>query len=237
MADRLTMLNAALAELGEEQLYFADGSAAADFASGVLTDPEDDLQTRCAAIYPQVRAQLLNAYPWSWLAQRRRLLEAPLRDGEDANEWPLDYRYLPPNGEVRAVYDGTARSTGPVATARGTGVRTLQAFRERARVDGWITQGSYIYASFTPAWSHFQGEVAEERWPQLFENAMIQSIAARLSMSIKEDLPTTRFYEQMAERSLNDAKRTDAQSQPSQRVQHFDWEEARFITHGSGYRI
>lgn len=235
MADRLTMLNAALAELGEEQLYFADGTAAADFASGVLTDPEDDLQTRCAAIYPQVRAQLIRAYPWSWLAQRRRLLEAPIRAGEDQNEFALTYRYLPPNGDpgsVRAVYADTA-----VENAGAPNRQRVLVYQPRARVDGWVAQGDYIYADFNPAWCHFQGEVAEERWPQLFENAMIQSIAARLSMSIKEDLPTTRFYEQMAERSLNDAKRTDAQSQPSQRVQHFDWEEARFITHGSNYRI
>lgn len=235
MADRLTMLNAALAELGEEQLYFADGTAAADFASGVLTDPEDDLQTRCAAVYPQVRAQLLNAYPWSWLAKRRRLNEAPLQAGESRQSWPLQYRYLNPDpitASIRAVYD--EGGSGGVEAGR---LQTLQKYRLLARVDGWTLEGDYVYADFRPAWCHFQGEVAEERWPQLFENAVIQALAARLSMSIKEDLPTTRFYEQMAERSLNDAKRTDSQSQPSQRVQHFDWEEARFITHGSNYRV
>ena len=231
MADRLTMLNAALAELGEETLYFASQEEASAFNQTGLADTEDDLQVRCAALYPQVRTELLNAYPWSWLSRRRRLEEEPRGTAEMDEDWPYRYRYVNPTpnvASIRAVYDEGSTTLGP---------RTVNLAENLPKLDGWAVMGAYVFADFRPAWCHYQGEVAEEAWPQLFENAMIQALAARLSMSVKEDLPTTRYYEQIAERALNDAKRTDSQSQPSQRVQHFDWEEARFITHGSNYRV
>lgn len=225
------MLNAALAEIGEEQLYFATPQAAADYSRTGVADPEDDLQTRCSAIYPQVRAKLLNAYPWSWLAQRVQLVEVPAAQGEATGAWPWAHRYEMPVqhiASIRGLYDDSMQ------VSAGSGPRLNEA---PPRVEGWSVFGPYIYAGFNPAWAHIQGDVAEEAWPDLFENAMTMELTARLSLSIKEDLPTTRYYDQLAELALANAKRVDAQSQPNVAVRRFDWEEVRFQGQASRYRI
>ena len=229
MADRLIMLNAALAELDEEQLHFATEQDALAFSANGVADPEDDLQTRCAAIYRQVRAELTIAYPWSWLTKRVALGEVPAGNQDDVGTWPWRYRYAIPVQDVasiRALYDESAVTPG------STNAR-LDA--PRPRVDGWTVHGTYLYASFRPAWADVPPDVAEEAWPRLFENAMTQALAARLSMSIKDDLPTTRYYDQLAQRALANAKRVDAQSKPNTAITRFDWEEARFSGFGSYY--
>ena len=219
MATRLSILNAALAELGEEPLYFATPDAAAAFSTAGIFDPEDDMQARAAAVYPQVRAELLNAYPWSWLTERARLLEAPYDPqarppDRPAAEWPFPNRFHVPYPDIaiiRAVYS------------------TLQSSVDEriAEPDGWTVQGPFLYAVFAAAYVEAQRDVAEEAWPQLFVNAITQACAARLSLSIKEDLPTTRYYDQMASLALDNAKRADAQSHPGQVIPRFEWVEAR----------
>ena len=217
MADRLTIINAALSELGEEQLEFTGSPA--DFTTAGAIDPEDDLQVRCAALYPQVRALMLNAYPWSWLLQRAQLVEEPPPGYDPASggtrvkppEWPYLYRYAVPEPHIesiRALFSESYRNAQP-------------------RVYGWEKVGLYIFADFLPAWCLYQRRVAEEAWPDLFVNAMTAKMAARLSMSLKEDIPTTRWFEQQAQAALAEAKRVDAQSHPSPAVEQFQWVEAR----------
>ena len=226
MADRLIMLNAALSELGEEPLYFATEQDRAAFSVNGAFDPEDDLQARCAAIYPQVRSRLIVAYPWSWLSERRRLVAAPLRSdlNETMDGWAYRNRWHMPNPaitSIRALYDE------PPSLQGGS------YYQPPPRTTGWTVQGPFIFSAFAPAWAHYQGDTAEEAWPQLFENAMTTALMARLSMSLKEDLPTTRYFEQLAAQDLKDAKRVDAQSKPNPAIRTFEWEEARFISTGN----
>ena len=203
-------------------MEFATPAETARFTTAGVFDPEDDLQARVGAIYPQVRAEMMASYPWSWLTARAELTQVPLTEAEGRDDaalamqvrrrWPYRYRYSVPNpavGNVRAVYDN------------------LQLSEPRARNDGWTVQGPALYAEFSPAWIEYQSDVAEEAWPQLFENAVTLKLAARLSMSLKEDLPTTRYYEQLAQLAHSDAKRVDAQSHPSRDLPQFDWVDAR----------
>ena len=214
MADRLTIINAALAEIGEEQLEFTSLNAQSAFTTTGAVDPEDDLQVRAGAIYMQVRAAMLAAYPWSWLLRRAALVEQPepeVAPGVKPSDWPYRYRYAWPEPtleSIRALYDRSERRAPP-------------------RVDGWERQGTFIYADFRPAWCLYQRGVSEEAWPDLFVNAMKTKMCARLAMSLKEDMPTTRYYEQLADRDLAEAKRVDAQSHPSPAIERFDWVNAR----------
>ena len=228
MADRLIMLNAALSELGEEQLYFATEQDRTAFSVNGAFDPEDDLQARCAAIYPQVRAKMLVAYPWSWLSERRRLVKVPLQPGETMDTFPFRNRWAMPNPaspSIRGLYDEPAS------------LRNGSFYQPPPRITGWTVQGPYIYTDFDPAWCHYQGDTAEEAWPQLFENAMTTQLMARLSMSLKEDLPTTRYFQQLAKEDLRDAKRVDAQSKPNPKIRTFEWEDARFYSTGTQTRV
>lgn len=224
MATRLTIANAALADLGEDLLQFATPQAAAEFTSGALIDPEDDIQARVAAIYPQVRSKMLAAHPWSWLSERASLRAVPAAQGEDKTAWPYTYRYAVPNpfvGSIRAVYD-----------------RVEQQSESIARTNGWDVKGAYLYASFSPAFIESQVDTAEEAWPDLFTNAVTLLLTARLAMSIKEDLPTMNAYLREAKEALADAMRVDAQSHPVQVVQHFEWVESRVNdTFGYGYGV
>ena len=206
MADRLGIMNAALLELGEDPLEEAAP------ITGALDDAGDDIQARVGAIYPQVRDKMLYAHPWSWLSRRQQLIEVPAGQGENVFSWPFKYRYAVPDPDVRvirAVWDRSDQIDHP------------------ARVDGWRSDGPYIYADFRPAWIESLSNVDEAAWPRVFANAIIVALAARLSMSIKEDLPTTRYYEQLAERALSDAQRVDAQGHPAVEIQRFEWVDER----------
>ena len=210
MGTRLQIINAALAELGELSLEFENEAAAAAFGDAGTVDPEDDLQRITGAIYPQVRANLLNAHPWSWLKERQVLIALPAQEGENAAVWPHPNRYRIPNpfvSSIRAVYD--------------------KLVSDRPRPDGWDVQGGYLYAGFELGFIEDQRQVDETVFPQLFENALVLALVARFAMPIKEDLDTRRIYEQVAERALPDAKRVDAQSHPVAVLPRFEWEEAR----------
>lgn len=218
MATRLELINAALARLGEQALEFESAAAAAAFGDTGVVDPEDDLQRIAAAVYPQVRASLLNAHPWSWLTQRTRLIERPAVEGEDSGSWPYRMRYRLPNpavNSVRAVYKAVVTDL-PTTT-------------------GWTVQGGWLYAEFEVAFIEDQRQVDEAVFPQLFQNALTLQLAAEMAMPVKEDLDTMRYYERLAEKALNDAMRVDAQSHPVATIPRFAWEEAR-LADSLGYR-
>lgn len=210
MATRLELINAALARLGEQELEFESAAAKAAFGDAGVVDPEDDLQRIAGAIYPQVRASLLNAHPWSWLTQRTRLVLRPAVEGEDAGAWPYANRYRLPNpsvNSVRAVF--------------------TQASSDTPTTTGWKVEGGWLYTNVEIAFIEDQRQVDETVFPQLFQNALTLKLAAEMSLPIKEDLETMRYYERLAENALNDAMRVDAQSQPVKVIPRFDWEEAR----------
>lgn len=206
MATRLSIANAAYAELDEEPLEFASQQDADRFTTGAVLEDEDDQQRKISAIYPQIRSTLLNAYPWSWLTTQARLEAVPLATGEQAAFWPFQHRYrspLPRIGSIRALFS--------------------RPRHDSVMVNGWAVQGRFIYANFSPAWAEYQTDLDEEQWPDLFVNAAILALAARLAPGIKEDVPTTRDFERKAELALSTAKRVDAQSQPAPEVVHFEW--------------
>ena len=218
---RLTIATAALAEIGDEPLEFATPQDAARFTTEGVFDPEDDLQARVAAVYPQVRATLLAGYPWSWLTSRQALAAAPATNGEDAGAWPYRYRFHVPTpaiGNIRAVYDSRDAS-----------------IEEVPRVDTWTVQGAHIFTGFSPAWVEAQREAAEETWPQLFVNAVTTALAARLALSLQGDLPTTRYFNQLAADDLALAKSVDSQSHPPAAVPRFDWVDERVGGGGGDY--
>ena len=218
MGTRLSIINAALADIDEQPLEFESAAAAAAFGDAGTIDPEDDLQRKAAAIYPQVRAALLNAYPWSWLTERYAVSTLPARAGEDATAWPYPQRYRLPNpyvGNLRAVYD--------------------RLVPETPRPDGWSVQGGFLYARFDVGFIEDQRQVDETVFPQLFENALVLKLASRFAMAVKDDIDTMRIYAQMAAEALKDAKRVDAQGQPVKAIPRFEWEEAR-VAEVFGYR-
>ena len=212
-------MNASLAELGEQALEFESEAAAAAFGDTGVVDPEDDLQRITGAIYPQVRAELMIAHPWSWLKERQQLTERPWQEGEPfpASTWPYSRRYRLPNpyiANIRAVYDKNVGST--------------------PRAEGWDVQSGYLYADFEVGYIEDQRDADETTWPQLFENAVVLALCARFAMPLKEDIETRRIYEQLAEKALNNATRVDAQSHPVAVIPRFDWEEAR---HGEFFGV
>lgn len=212
MATRLELINDALALLGEQSLEFESAAAAAAFGDAGVVDPEDDLQRIAAAAYPVVRASMLNAHPWSWLTERTILVESPFVEGEPEpqSSWPHTRRYRLPNpdiGSIRAVFSSATPST--------------------PQSDGWTVQGGWLFTDFALGRIESQRVVAEEVFPQLFQNAMVMGLCAEMAMPVKEDLDTMRMYARKAEAALNDAMRVDAQSHPVATIPRFAWEEAR----------
>ena len=227
MATRTEVANAALALLKENPIEFVPsgvGSEAAFEGAGVF-DEYDDVQFQVGSLYPLVRSELLNAYPWSWLMERARLLESPPTNTDGAIDYSLDALTAPGGGfsrryaipytrvdSIRAIYS-SPRSNNNTPVVRG-----------------WQVFGSFVYTEPSldpPLYIDAQRDVAEEAWPQLFTNAMVDALAARLSLGLLFDLPTTRYLEQRAERSLTKAQRVDAQSQPPFALTSFDWLDAR----------
>ena len=211
MADRLAIVNASLAELGEESLYFTSDEAARAFSERGDIEQEDPDQERVSALYPQVRSQALHAYPWSWLTRRAALTQAPASNEAEKRSWPFSYRFNEPEPQVRsirAIYD------------RQDALRPVPA--------GWVHQDGYIFARFSTAWALYQRKDApEESWPELFALAVTALLTARLSMALVFDTPATRHYTQMAFQALEDAKRVDSQSKPNPVISYFDWDDAR----------
>ena len=198
MADRITIINAALSELGEEVLEFASPEDRASFQSGTFFDVEDDIQIKTAHAYPLVRATMLNAHSWSWLKNRTALNVAPAGEDDDVQAWPFPHRYTLPDlyiGNIRGVWDDR-RPNMP------------------ARTSGWDVNGPFLFADFTPAWIETITNAGEESWPSLFENAFVLMLVSRLALSIKEDIPTVNAYKRLAQEALAEAMRVDGQSHP-----------------------
>ena len=218
MGTRLSIINAALARIGEDSLEFESDAAAAAFGDQGTIDPEDDLQRITSSIYPQTLADLLNAHPWSWLTERKVLIALPAQEGENAEAWPYPNRYRVPNpfvGSIRAVYD--------------------KLISNAPRPDGWAVQGGYIYSDFEVGYVEDQRVVDETVFPQLFENALTLQLASDFALPVKEDVETMRLYANLAERALRNAKRVDAQSHPVSVLPRFEWEEER-VAETFGYR-
>lgn len=210
MADRLSIVNAALADIGDYPMEFESEEAAAEFTADGTIDPEDDTQRLVGSLYPQVKNTLLNAHPWSWLTARDMLVLSPAQGRDNIDAWPYRHRYQQPRqriGNIRAVFD--------------------RAETDAVRVDGWVVQGAFIFASFNPAWIEYQRDVGEEAYPDLFVNALTLALTARLSFARTQDLDTLRVYERLAEAALNDASRVDGQSHPTFSLQKFDFIDAR----------
>lgn len=218
MATRIGLINKALARLGEFPLEFADDDDRAAFGDPNVTYYEDDRAEMASLIYPEVRTTLLNAHPWSWLAERASLVKRERQADETAEDeaaWPFPNRYRLRNqhiGAVRAVFE-SGRVSQP-------------------RADAWTIQGGWLYADFEVAFVEYQRQISEEAFPDLFANAMIMALCAEFAMPIKDDLPTQARFRQLAELALNDAKRVDGQGHPIQVLPVFEWEEARLAGTG-----
>ena len=189
-------------------------------------------------IYPQVRADMLNAHPWTWLEEQRQLAaagEPPSGPGHDRDApgdagfalsdaqragFPYRYRWLKPHpeiGVIRAVYHGDSSRS------------------RRPQVDGWRPEGDWVYTDFTPVTLVYQSVKAEERWPQMFTNAMVLALAARLALPITYDLDTKRTVSQDAAQALSNAQRVDSQSHPPEVITDFGFVQAHLTGFGGNY--
>ena len=243
MADRLSIINSALAELSQEPIeadpfdaVFAEGGAEAGELPTLL---EDETVLAVYRIYPQVKADLLNAHPWTWLEEQRQLTaagepaeggvghdrDAPgpngyaLSDPERAR-FPFRYRWLKPHpeiGVIRAVYHGDTSRTG------------------RPQVEGWRPEGAFVYTDFSPVTLVYQRVVSEEVWPQMFVNAMVLALAARLALPITYDIDTKRAIAQDAAAALSNAQRVDSQSHPPELISDFSFVQAHLTGFGGNY--
>ena len=236
MATRLDVINSALAELAQEPIeadpldpVFAAGGEDADELPVLL---EDETVLAVYRIYPQVRADMLNAHPWTWLEEQRQLAAAAehdrdepgadgfaLTDAERAT-FPYRYRWLKPHpeiGVIRAVYQGDSSRSG------------------RPQVDGWRPEGDWVYTDFTPVTLVYQSVKAEEGWPQMFVNAMVLALAARLALPITYDIDTKRTVAADAARALANAQRVDSQSHPPEVITDFGFVQAHLTGFGGNY--
>ena len=233
MATFFGIVNASLAHLGEPPIESRDDQdprgAAPDPTvftqfEGFL-DPDDVVQSTVHSIYPQVRDELLNAYPWSWLRTRARLDEAPLRPDEGGDgtvggvsdaalaavtrgDWPFPYRFHKPRpliGNIREVHGGTPATN---------------------RTRGWEALGTYLYTEFRPVIAVYQGDVGEPAYPALFVTALSLRLAAALAWPLTQDNDAQRVFAQQAEMAVANAQRVDAQSALPQQFAGFAWAES-----------
>ena len=208
MANRMQIVNGALARIGEERVQALP-----------VTEEErqnaDDLATDVADIYFTERDALLDATPWSWLTERYALPRDPTYQGE-GKAYP--YRYVlrnPRVGSIRAIYDAEAA--------------------EIPRVEGWTRQGRHVLATFPAAWTDDQRQIAEEVFPNLFVLALTRRLAAELALQITEDVPTARYWDAKAGIALANAQGVDAQSKPPEAITDFPFVQARVSgTYGYG---
>lgn len=228
MASRLDIIDSALAELAQEPIEddpldarFAESEEAEEELTTLL---EDETAQAVYRIYPQVKESLLTAHPWTWLQETSALTAANPHDRDTAGPagmaWPFRYRWNHPNpgaGGLRALYQGPL------------------GMEHSPRTHGWRPQGDFIYTDFTPVVAVYQADKPETAWPQLFVNAVVLALAARLALPITYDENTMRSFRQLAADALADAARVDSQSHLPESITSFGFTDAHFIGFGGNF--
>ena len=100
MADRFVIINTALAYVKESPIDREDFDT---FNSE--EDPGDDVTGKVLNIYPQVKAELLNDYPWSWML----MTEQPSRIMVTGSYDPFQYKWQIA-GMFSTVREGVVRT-------------------------------------------------------------------------------------------------------------------------------
>ena len=245
MATFFSIANAALSELGEDPIEFAqDAEGRIDPATfdafgqrigpDADFDPTDLVVRTVSDIYPQVRDELLNAHPWTWLKTRSLLEEAPLTVSEGGAPapsvvetpeqfddrmalaestrmaWPFDIRWHKPRpliGNIRELHVGTP---------------------PRLITVGWDLVGRYVYTDERPVIAVYQGDTGEPAYPALFVNALTLKLAARLAWPLTQDNESQGRFDRMAMAALENAQRVDSQSHPVSGFKRFPAVSARY---------
>ena len=166
MATDVELVNAALAEIGEEPIerFVETGNPESE------VDPGDDVTAKVSRIYPMVKANLLNEYPWSWLIRSQYLQEA--QTGIPASAiYPYRWSFPFDASTLREVRDATGITDNPEDA--------------RTAVEGWRIQGQHMFTYFKPVIVFVQADdIDESAFPKLIENIMVLKLAARFAIAI-----------------------------------------------------
>lgn len=215
MADRLQLINTALAEIGEEPISQLVESGT-PFSE---TDHVDDVTSKVSLIYPMVKSEILNDYPWSWLLYRTYLQKA--MPGAPPARARM-YRWFIPNSisTIRAVYD---------ASNIGEGAEFAEDLvHSEVSSEDWKIRGNYLFTTFDNVIVLAQhNDTAESDFPKLIENAMVLKLAARFAIAIPFDMNLSRHFLSLAEQALGNARRVDSQRNPPERLERFEFIDAR----------
>lgn len=168
------------------------------------------------ATYYIHRDALLASYPWSWARRRVQLDERTATAEEAQGAAPL-YRYtfwLPAG-----------------ADALGVGARAIYRRKDdqRPQVRGWARYGRQgITADYRPLWADYIEDVGEEQWPPLVVKALELKLAQEWAYFVTDQANLKRDYAAEYKMAFREAKRVDAQSEPSKRVHDLPLINARF---------
>jgi hypothetical protein len=196
-ADGLSVVNAALAMMGENPI------ASLDPAAAFVSDREDT----CKKLYPVARDAALQLHPWRFATKLGVQLAAPAAGpARWAKQFLMPADALPGSGPL-AVYASVA--SGALSVHR------------------WAFADGKIQADVDAAWIDHAFRAPEASWPPLFEAFFLYHLAAHLALSITETQsrgeafreiaygnPTTNFEGGL----LGQAKRGLARYEPAQMI-------------------
>ena len=229
MATKLEIINSSLADLNAEpitseflevaEIEFGEGSGEVGgetvlgIQDGLSTD-YDEIAATAIAIYPSAKTHILVAHPWSFLSRRSMLQETDdSAAGTGEPWWPFTYQFKMPGNlldAIRAVY---REASGRV--------------ENRPITEGWEVSSGHVFADFRPVFAAYQGSDApEETMPALVVNALRAEFTARMVFPVTNTIESKPYYDELAMKALDDAKRIDAQSHPVTAFTGFSYVEA-----------
>ena len=212
MASRAEVANAAVSLLGDEIISRVPSR---EEVGGGELDPRrfTDNEIFVGTTYYIHTDSYLTSTRWSWTKRREPLARL-------ADEPTSGYRYvysLPSN-----------QLGGPTAL--------YSAGRPRfPQTDGWLLISDRIETDLDSPVLEYHQRVAEEVWPTEFVDAVVLLLASRWAYYFTDQANLTAVYRQDGEAAMREARRIDAQAQPSKRLRRFSLVDARF-QRGAGQR-
>ena len=158
----VTICSQALLLLGQSEISsFTDGT---------------QISGACGSLYPDIKAQLLSMYNWSFCTKKEQLAQL---SSTPVNEWTREYQ-LPSDiitGSPQAVYNSASTGISPIAT-------------------GWEILGDKLQTDEATIVIDYIFNVNESLMPQYFVQLLKYAVAAHLAEAVTDQITKAEYWHQ-----------------------------------------
>ena len=179
---------------------------------------EDDAGVICDNNYPIIKANILSRYPWRITMDVKKLE----RDATDPlTQWA--YRHQVPNdaldsyGAIREIFPSSGAGSHPT--------------------NEYEIIGKFIYSNHLELWAKYQKDIAEADFPPYLAELMILAVCAEIADPVTDQTNKVIAWEQKAFGLPGEGRQggyfriatgLDAQSQPNQVFEDFEFVDVRY---------